>query len=147
MKHKILCLFLMLGFSVQAQAATLSFVLSDSNVELGESVRVDLVIDGLGDDILTGFDVSIFFDENTVGFESFDFGTGLDVLGLGSLQGVTSLGPGEVEVFELSFDLDEDTMRLQAENFILGTFKFTGLRSGISALDILVWELAGAYVF
>lgn len=153
MKNKFLCLVLLLGLSVQAQAVVISFVPSDSNVGLGNNTSVDLVISGLGDDILTGFDLSVFFDDTLLGFESFAFGTDcggfscLDVLGFGSIQDVTEWGFGEVEVFEVSFDFDADLMLLQPDDFTLGTFTFTGLEFGVSALDIFVWGLAGEFVF
>jgi hypothetical protein len=147
MKNKFLCLVMLLGLSFQAHATVISFVPSDSNVGIGNSTSVDLRISGLGADILTGFDLSIFFDDTILGFDGFAFGTGLDVFGLGSLQIVDDWGLGEVEVFELSFDFDADLMAFQPDDFVLGTFTFTGLDFGISALDIFVWELAGEFVF
>lgn len=153
MKSRFLSLVLLLGLSFQAQAVVISFVPSDSSVGLGGSAAVDLVVSDLGDDILTGFDVSVLFDDALLVFESFEFGTDcggfscLDVFGLGSFQDVTDWGFGEIEVFELSFDLDADLMAFQPDDFVLGTFTFTGLEIGVSVLDIFVWELAGEYVF
>lgn len=153
MKSRFLSLVVLLGLSLQAQAVVISFVPSDSNVELGDSTAVDLVVSGLGADILTGFDVSVLFDDTLLVFESFAFGTDcggsscLDVLGFGSFQEVTDWGFGEVEVFELSFDLDADLMLFQPDDFVLGTFTFSGLDIGVSVLDIFVWELAGEFVF
>jgi len=144
---------IMLGFGMQANATVISFSPSETNVGIGNSVSVDLVISDLGDEILTGFDLSIFFDDTLLGFEGFEYGTDcggfscLDVLGFGSLQDTIDWGFGEVEVFELSFDFDADLMDFQPNDFVLGTFTFTGLEFGISALDIFVWELAGEFVF
>jgi hypothetical protein len=153
MKNKLLCLVLLLGLSFQAQATVISFVPDFQQTGLGSSVSVDLVISDLGDDILTGFDLDFFFDDTLLGFESFAFGTDcggfscLDVLGFGSLQFVTDFGLGLVNIFELSFDFDEDLELFQPDDFTLGTFTFTGLELGISSLDIFVWELAGGFVF
>jgi hypothetical protein len=148
MKYKILCLLLLVGFSFHAQAdQVLSFDPSDQQVEFGGSVNVDLRILGLDDDILTSFDLDIFFDGTILGFESFTFGTGLDVFGFGSINGFTHWGNGEVEVFELSLDFDEDLFPLQPNDFVLGTFTFTGLNPGTSALDIFVWTLDGEWDF
>lgn len=153
MKKRILCLLVLLGLGMQAHATLITFVPSDSNVGLGNSTSVDLVISGLGDEILTGFDLDVIFDDTLLSFDGFTFGTDcsgfscLDVFGLGSLQDVIDYGFGVVNVFELSFDFDEDLFDFQPDTFVLGTFTFTGLEFGISALDIFVWELAGEYVF
>ena len=153
MKNRFLCLIALLGLSLQAHAVVISFVPSDSSVGVGGSTSVDLVISDLGDDILTGFDLSLFFDDTVLGFDGFSFGTDcggfscLDVLGLGSLQDVTDWGFGEVGVFELSFDFDADLELFQPDDFVLGTFTFTGLMEGESALDVFVWGLSGQFEF
>ena len=153
MKNKFLSLVMLLGLSFQAQAITISFDPSDQNTTVGGSVSVDLVISDLGADILTAFDLSIFFDDTILQFDGFEFGTDcggfscLDVLGFGSIQDSFDWGGGEVEVLELSFDFDEDLELFQPDDFVLGTFTFTGLDFGVSALDVFVWELADGFVF
>lgn len=153
MKKRIFCLLVLLGIGVQANATVIGFSPSNQNTSIGGSVSVDLVVSDLGDDILTGFDLSVLFDDSLLSFESFEFGTDcggfscLDVLGLGSIQDAVDWGFGEVEVFELSFDFDEDLELFQPDSFVLGTFVFGGLEIGVSALDIFVWDVAGAYVF
>jgi hypothetical protein len=138
---------------MQAHATVIGFAPSSQNTSVGGSVSVDLVVSDLGDDILTGFDLSVLFDDTLLAFDSFEFGTDcfgfscLDVLGFGSLQDAFDWGFGEVEVFELSFDFDEDLELFQPDDFVLGTFVFTGLEIGVSALDILVWGATGGYVF
>ena len=147
MKSKFLCLLLLVGFSFQAQAITIGFSPSDSQVDPGGSTTVDLVISDLGNDILAAFDLDVLFDSSILGFSSFTVGTGLDVFGFGTLNAVTDFGGGLINVFEVSFDFDEDLMDFQPNNFVLGTFTFTGDAIGISALDILILDLAGAFVF
>jgi hypothetical protein len=154
MKKRILCLVIMLGLGMQANATVIGFSPSSSNVGIGNSVSVDLVISDLGDDILTAFDLSILYDDTLLSFDGFEFGTDcggfscLDVLGFdGNILDAIDWGFGEVEVYEISFDFDEDLELLQPNDFTLGTFTFTGLEFGISALDILVWDLAGGFVF
>jgi len=147
MKSKFLCLLLLVGFSFQAQAITIGFNPSDSQVEPGGSISVDLVIGDLGDDILAAFDLDVLYDSTILGFDSFTFGTGLDTFGFGTLNGVTDFGAGLINVFELSFDFDADLIDFQPNDFVLGTFTFTGDAIGISALDILIFDLAGAFVF
>ncbi len=154
MKKRILCLLVLLGLGMQAHATVITFVPSDQNTSVGNSVSVDIVISGLGSDILTAFDLSIFFDDTILSFESFEFGSDcfgfscLDVLGFDmNIEDVIDWGGGEVEIAEVSFDFDEDLEMFQPDDFVLGTFVFSGLEIGVSALDIFVWELGGGFVF
>ena len=86
------------------------------------------------------------FDDSILDFQSFAFGTGLDVFGLGTLNGVIDSGD-TVNIFELSFDFDSDLMALQPDDFVLGTFTFDTLSYGTSALDIQVLALGGEFIF
>ncbi len=146
MKLKFLFLLLSVGFSRPSQAIVLSFDPSDQSVVLSDNASVDLRISGLGDDILTGLDVDVSFDDSILGFLSFTYGTGLDVFGFGTING-TTIGAGVVNVFELSFDFDEDLMLLQPNDFVLGTFVFSTLSIGTSPLDITFALLSGQFVF
>ena len=154
MKKRILCLLVLLGLGMQAHATVISFVPSDQNTSVGNTVSVDLVISDLGADFVSTFDLSIFFDDTIISFESFVFGSDcggfscLDVMGFdANIEDVIDWGGGEVEVAEVSFDFDEDLDLLQPDEFVLGTFVFSGLNIGVSALDIFVWEVGGAFVF
>ena len=145
MKNRIFCLLVLLGLGMQAHATVISFDPSDQTTSVGSSVSVDLVIADLGADILTTFDLSIFYDDTILSFDSFVFGTGLDVFGLGAnIVDVVDWGGGEIEVLEISFDFDADLEAFQPNDFVLGTFVFSGLNVGVSALDIFIWELGGA---
>lgn len=135
------------GLSAQAQATLISFNPVSQSVNLGEIATVDLRVSGLGDDILTAFDLNIGFDNSILDLQSFTLGTGLDTFGLGSLGGATDFGSGLVNVFEVSFDLDQDLKDFQPNDFVLGTFTFSTLSIGTSALDISVNALAGEFVF
>lgn len=151
-KQFFVCLITVLGFLQlgTASAALLSFSPSSQSVSLGDNVSVDLRISELGDEILTGFDLNISFDDSILGFQSFTFGSGLDLFGLGSIQDVDDSLPGLVNVFEISFESDDDLKDFQPNDFILGTFNFSALSIGTSALSItaplfgvaLVGELA-----
>jgi len=147
MKFKTLCLLLLAGFSFHAQAAIISFDPVDQTVALGDSVSVDIRVSDLGDDILTGFDLDISFDDSILGFDSFSFGTGLDTFGFGTINDVFDWGGGLVNIFELSFDFDEDLELFQPNDFVLGTFNFSTLSMGTSALDTTFANLSGGFVF
>ncbi|MCZ6617620.1 MAG: PEP-CTERM sorting domain-containing protein [Gammaproteobacteria bacterium] len=136
MKYRFICLLLLLGFTVHSQAVIISFEPGDQSISLGGSATVDLRVSGLGDEILTGFDLYVGFDDSILAFQSFTFGTGLDVFGFGTLTDVLDFG-GVVNVYELSFDFDDDLRDFQPDDFVLGTLTFVGLDFGTSALDIL----------
>ena len=149
MKVKLLCLVLLLGFSFQSRAVpVVSLEPCQQAVGLFDTVCVDLMISDLGDlgdddDILTGFDIDVTYDDFILAFDSFVFGTDLDIFGFGSIQDVFDDGAGTVNVFELSFDFDEDLMDFQPNDFLLGTFVFTGINFGTSALDFGFTLLGG----
>ena len=106
MKKRILCLLVLLGLGVQANATPIiSFDPVFQTTSVGSSVSVELRISGLGDDILTGFDIDISFDDSILAFDNFAFGTDcggfscLDVFGLGSIQDEIDWGFGAYNVF------------------------------------------------
>jgi len=144
-----ICLIVALGLLHMgaASAITLGFDPSSQSVGLGDPASVDLRISGLGDEILSTFDLDISFDDSILGFQSFTFGTGLDTFGFGTLNGATDFGGGLVNVFELSFDFDQDLIDFQPNDFVLGTFTFDTLSYGTSALDIEVLALGGEFIF
>ena len=145
-KQFFVCLIAVLGFLQLgiASAAVVSFSPSSQFVSLGDNASVDLRISGLGDEILTGFDLDVSFDDSILSFQSFTFGTGLDLFGLGSLQLVDDSLPGLVNVYEVSFDLDDELKLFQANDFILGTFNFGTLNYGTSPLNVAVGPLGVA---
>jgi len=147
MKYFLITLAMFACVSTQAQAIVISFEPSSQTVEIGDTVNVDLRISELGNDILTGFDLDVSFDDSILGFNGVDFGTGLDVFGLGTINDVIDFGFGTVNVFELSFDLDSDLHAFQPDDFVLGTFNFSALNSGVSSLDASIWGLSGEFVF
>lgn len=149
-KKVSIVLFVLCAFGLQGtrlQAAVISFDPGAQSVGLGDPAMVDLRVSGLGDDILTGFEISVSFDDSILDFQSFDFGTGLDLFGLGiNLEDVVP-GGNIVTVAELSFDLDADLMIFQDNDFVLGTFTFDTLSVGTSPLDVSFASLSGEYDF
>ena len=143
-KQLRLYLIVALGFLYvgTASAATVSLSPINPNVGIGDSVFVELSISGLGtglgSDILSVFDLNIGFDDSILGFQSFAFGTDLD-LGLAlSIQDVDDItfGPGIVNVSEFSLLSDVELISLQPDTFLLGTFTFEALSIGAGALTI-----------
>lgn len=129
-----------------AQAGLLSLAPSPQTVNAGATLSVDLQISGLGDATSPSvgvFDIDVFFDTLLLSFDDAIYGTGLDVLGLGSLQ-ITTPGAGAVNLFELSFDTPDELNTLQPAAFTLATLHFTALTAGTSALDLAVNAIGDA---
>jgi hypothetical protein len=149
-KQFFVCLIAVLGFLQlgTASAITLSFDPSSQNVGVGDPVSVDLRISGLENDILSGFDLEISFDDSILSFQSFTVGpgpTGLDPFGLdfGALSYGFDLGFGTAAVGDLSLETDATLQFFQPDSFVLGTLNFNALSWGTSALDISSFLLAG----
>ena len=132
-----------------ARAALVGFSPDSQNVALGSPASVDLVVSGLGDDILTGFSLEISYDSSILGFQSFTVGPGpteLDPLGLfpvGFLSSGAEISAGIVAVSDLSPAPDLILPVLQPNSFVLGTLEFDTLAAGTSALTISFAQLAG----
>lgn len=123
-----------------ANAIDLSVTPSATNVQVGDTFSVDLVVSGLGDltaPSLGAYDVDLGFDAGVLSFVSVGFGAGLDVNGLGSDQAATA-GTGTVNLYELSYDSADDLDDLQPGSFSLATLTFQVLAVGTSALDLNV---------
>lgn len=155
---KYLILPLLAGLAFQAQSAVVGFSPSSSSVDLGETFDVDLTISGLGgfgpDSFISGFDLEVSFDSSILAYGGFQFGTGLDDVGgfgFNSIQLASNLGGGTVSVFEVSLDFDFDLELLQPDAFSLGTFTFTGIGEGTTALTVAEpffgTALSGGFVF
>lgn len=121
-----------------SQAVTLGFDPDFQEVLVGNTVDVDLVISGLVDykaPSLSTFDLDIGFDSDILAFDSVTFGDQLDLWGLGSWTDVES-GVVKINLYELSYDSENDLNDLQVGNFTLATLTFDTLALGISPLDI-----------
>lgn len=116
-------------FTVQAWAISLDFSPSSSTIGIGESFTVDLVISGLTNDNVSGFDFLLGYDSSIVSFDSYVFGNELGDLILFDASDY-SVGDNLVEVSWLS---DFDT---QPDAFTLVSLVFTGLNLGTSNLGV-----------
>ncbi|MBC8024678.1 MAG: hypothetical protein H7Y89_01685 [Steroidobacteraceae bacterium] len=133
---KLLAALSVLG-ATSAHAATVTLTPSQSTT-LGNTVVISLVVSGLGDAgvSLGTFDLDVQFDAGVLSFDSATFGSGLDVLSLGSLQQVDSSLAGVVNLFELSIDSIEDLNTLQLDAFTLFTLTFNTVGVGTSIVGI-----------
>lgn len=146
MKRPIMLALVLLALASPARATTIFFSPSSLTATVGGDVFVDLEISGLGDGSAPSvgvFDLDITFSEAILSFQDLTWGSGLDVLGLGSLQAAT-LGIGTVNLFELSFDSVIDLNALQPSAFTLATLRFLALGTGESGLGLSVNSLGDA---
>lgn len=138
----------LLGASVlgagQANAVYLQVVPTASSVNVGSTLQVDVTIGDLSDysaPSLGAYDLSVLFDASQLQFTGVSWGTGLDVLQLGSLtqQDVSGASTGLVNFAEISFDDIVTLNDMQPAAFTLFSVYFTALAIGESqiALDAL----------
>lgn len=147
----LLALALSFG-SLSTYAISLDVIPSTQGVSLGRSVSIELAISGLGDlsaPSLGVFDLDVLFDETILDFNAVDFGDPVlgDQLALvfPSLEQSSLVGPGQLNLFELSFDLPEDLDLLQMGTFKLAKVTFDALDFGKSPIDISVNTLGDAF--
>lgn len=131
--------------SLSANAIMISVSPVAQAVNIGDSVFVDVVISDLnagGPPTIGAFDLDVLFDTAILSFNNVVFGTGLDVLGLGSIQGVFGTGP--VNVFEVSLDTPADLRGLQPASFTLFTIAFDAIAAGVTGIDLFLNSVASA---
>lgn len=150
-----LMLAAVLGFNAGPATATavlptLEILPAAQDVQLGDSVEVAITISYLGDFMapsLGVFDIDFVFDASVLSLSSVAFGDPvlgdqLDLFGFGSIALATPSDPaGSVNLFELSFDLPEDLIDLQAASFTLATLSFDAVGLGSSNLTLGVISL------
>lgn len=127
-------------------AALLRITPSSQSVDVGNTVTVSLQISGLNNGVapsLGVFDIDFGFDTALLSLSGALYGSGLDVLGLGSVQATTP-GVGAVNLFELSLDSVADLNALQLDAFTLVTLSFNALASGFGPFTLTVNSLGDA---
>ena len=139
-----LCTILAMAFlSTRVWAIALSFDPSASEIYVGDSVDIDIVISDLTNDNLAGFDLTINYDSSILAFDSHTLGTELGDIDLFEASDWT-VGDNLVEV---SWIWDPVFWSNQPSSFTLATLSFTGISGGHSELffsDVLLsddsWE-------
>lgn len=140
---------LLMTVSIEAvQGQTIELMPSDTLVEKGQPLMVDVVISGLGNfaaPSLSVFDLALSFDSNILAFDRFDFGDPqlgdlLDTSGF-ALQDVDDSIPGMVNFSEVSGDFDFELNAAQPDSFTLGILNFEAIGTGTTSLDLTVQDL------
>ncbi len=130
---------MLLTFTLSANAALLSIVADKTDMLVGEELTVEIVVSELGGGnapSLGAFDFNFEFDDVVFSIQTLDFGTGLDVLGFGSLQGASFLDDNLVNLFELSLDTADDLNMLQSDSFTLIEMTFAAITAGVGKFSV-----------
>ena len=148
LKRQILaCMLAVLGilYMAPSAAATLSFSPSNSTVNRGDTVNVDVVISDLFDDFLGAqalvgaFDFTVGYDPTIISNTGVSFSGALgdpDPFAFETITGFDNSVAGQVNAFNVS--LLFDLAPLQPDpSFTLATLSFQGLDIGVSSLDFL----------
>lgn len=141
-----LLLSLTLLVAIDSLAATITIDPVSQIVSLGGPASIDVNVSGLGNLVapsLGTYDLDIFFDPALLSFSSIIWGTGLDVLDLGSIQSATP-AVGMINAFALSLDSPTELNSLQPGAFRLFRLTFSTVAEGVSAITVNVNALGDA---
>lgn len=142
----VLILFIL--FIPQTTSAATISVMPGSQlaVTAGNNATVDLNISGLGAGTFPSlgvYDLNVTFNPALLSFVNVNWGTGLDIFGLGSLRTVNT-SSGLVNIFELSLDSAADLNALQTANLLLASLQFIGVGTGTSNIALAINALGDA---
>ncbi|WP_347986290.1 cohesin domain-containing protein [Methylomonas sp. AM2-LC] len=144
-KYLALSIFLSGSMNIAYATPILSIDPTTQSVAQGSQVSFNIDISGLGSGLTLGtYDLSLSFNSTLLAYSSIQFGTGLNLFGLGDIQSVTP-GAGNVEVFELSLDSAGALNVFQQHQFTLATLTFDTLGKGTSPVSLSLKALGDAY--
>jgi hypothetical protein len=136
-KKLLATLGLALGASLTtlpATAALITFVPAEDHIDIGETVDVAVNISGLGDEILSAFDLDLFFDEAIIDNIVVTHNAVSQFGGLANSLFDTNFFAGRTENIDASLLFDEELAATQANAFTILTFTFRGVANGFSTL-------------
>lgn len=128
----------------RSDAVVVAFDPASATLDVGESVSIAIVIDRQGGPAIGGWSARITYDPAIVGIGAggIDYGTNLDLGGMGSLKTAPNTStPGVISsLIEVSFEDAGDLATSQPDSFTLATIQFTAVKAGATGL---VFDLAG----
>lgn len=133
----------------------------NSSIGLGGTTTISIAASGLapaGSPSLSSYDFNLTFDAAILGIDTSDAdGDGvmdsvtldpagqLDLFDLGiNTRAVEMIGIGQLNLFELSFDLPTDLDSMQLGAFVLAEVELQGIRVGSSALTLTPIQMVDA---
>jgi len=145
--NRLLCALALSVAAASANAATISIDPSSQSTTVGSTVSATVRIADLTTGTapsLGGYDLNLSFDPAVLSFSGLTYGSGLDVLGLGSIRVSDTGAAGLLNVVEISLDEASDLDALQTDAFGLFTVTFHALAAGTSGLNLQINSLADA---
>lgn len=145
--NRLLCALALSVAAASANAATISIDPSSQSTTVGSTVSATVRIADLTTGTapsLGGYDLNLSFDPTVLSFSGLTYGSGLDVLGLGSIRVSDTGAAGLLNVVEISLDEASDIDALQTDAFGLFTVTFHALAAGTSGLNLQINSLADA---
>jgi len=138
--YGVVAFLLVWGLTHKASAISISFYPHDISTLVGEQFNVDIIVDGLENADLSGFEFDITFDDAILDFDFYTFGQELgsidasevDVMNEAKDYSRPYLGNGLINLIEISFLSD---LSFQDDSFTLATLTFSGASEGRSSLD------------
>lgn len=148
----ITCLILMLAVTRPACAIAIDIYPNFNSVPVGQVIRLDIVITGLGSGnapSLSAFDVGMTYEPSHAEFTEIAFGNNgvdqLDLMGFGSITYVDDSYPGQVYFGEISFDDPSYLNNWQQDSFILASLDFYVASIGIIQFSLRDVTLIDAF--
>jgi hypothetical protein len=123
-------------------AADVSLLPPSQTITVGQTAFVDVQVSGIKPAAIAAFDFTFGYDPALLQVGSVAFGSNLDLGTSGSLQTMDASVPGEVFVFEVSFEDSSLLTALQPDSFSLVTIGFLGLAPGVVSLSQLFGSLS-----
>lgn len=116
-----------------ASAVSITFNPSETHVNVGDTVNVDVNISGLGAQILSAFDVDLLFNAAVLANFAVTHAAIPHMGGVANTYFDADFGTGRTGVIDGSLLLDADLLG-QADAFTILTFSFQALADGVSTL-------------
>ncbi len=137
MLKKLLAGLALTAVAAAAQASiVVSFVPAATQIAVGESTTVEMRISGLGDEILSAFDVNMLFNASALFNGLVTFNVEPQFGGLANAVWGTDFGAGNNDVYGYSLLDDDELAASQLDAFTVLTFGFTGVADGYSTINL-----------
>ena len=127
----------LLTIAAPASAAiVLRFTPTDSHINVGESVRIDLSVSGLDSEVLSAYDLNLRWNAAVVNYEDADFTSLTAQLGGSFFHLSDSLLQGDVGILGSSNLLDDDLANVQSNSFLIGSLLLRGVADGATNVTL-----------
>ncbi len=128
----------LLGASPAAAAIVVKFTPASQHVNVGDSVFVDVSISGLGDEILSAFDLNFLYEGAVIGNSTrmIDATSAQSQLGTNPTWAIDTTSLGNWGLQASATDSDAVMALNQANSFLLAQFSFSADADGVSQFTL-----------